>query len=286
MNEDTLKDNSLEWALNCINRYGDTDIFPVPFEFEAIQHNWIKVKEFLSNINLSQYTTNAIRNMLMPKTNDSFRIVRQLNPLDSLIYNAILFELADDLESHRVIKEKSIACSYRINIQSDGRIFSQDNGWSDFHKKSKELAESGNYNFVIVADIADFYNQVYHHRVQNVIETATKNKTRADNIENFLSSLTKKHSRGLPVGPIPSIVLAEACLDDVDKKLMNLSVAHSRYVDDFRIMCKTKKEALFILQELISYLYTAHRFTLQSHKTKILGIDEFLQKELFGTKHS
>ena len=50
--------------------------------------------------------------------------------------------------------------------------------------------------------------------------------------------------------------------------------------DDFRIFCKSGKEAVSALYELTDYLYTAHRLTLQMSKTKLQTIDAFLKREL------
>ena len=36
----TLHERSLDWALAHALRYGDTDVFPLPFEYEAIKHDW------------------------------------------------------------------------------------------------------------------------------------------------------------------------------------------------------------------------------------------------------
>lgn len=40
----TLSERSLDWALEHILNYGDTDIFPEAFEFDAIKHDWQEVK--------------------------------------------------------------------------------------------------------------------------------------------------------------------------------------------------------------------------------------------------
>ncbi len=37
---DQLQPESLDWAFTHTQRFGDTDIFPVPFEYEAIKHSW------------------------------------------------------------------------------------------------------------------------------------------------------------------------------------------------------------------------------------------------------
>jgi len=275
---------SLDWAIKSIDHYGDTDIFPIPFEYNAITGYWPEIQAGLSSRDLSKFSPSASLMILMPKPDGTFRVAKQLDPLDSLLYLAILYEIAPNIEDHRVSKDLKVACSYRIDIQAEGRIFQEDNGWDDFHQRSKALAESGQFSCVLTIDIADFYNQISHHRIESVLELANITQERSKNIEAFLGALTTKFSKGLPVGPIPSIVLAEACLDDVDKRLLRKNVKFTRYVDDFRIFCESRDTALKILQDLTEYLYTSHRLAFQSHKTGILEIDSFTKKELEDPK--
>lgn len=126
----------------------------------------------------------------------------------------------------------------------------------------------------------DFYNQVSHQRVNNVLESAGVLPERAKNIESFLSRLAAKQSRGLRVGPSSSIILAEAALDDVDKFLLSRGLQYVRYVDDFRIFCKSEQEAIEAAHDLTQYLYTAHRLALASSKTVLYTIDRFRSHEL------
>lgn len=49
---DNLKQESLDWTITHINRYGDTDIFPIPFEYAAIKHSWQNLRDELIKINL------------------------------------------------------------------------------------------------------------------------------------------------------------------------------------------------------------------------------------------
>lgn len=279
---DLVKKESLDWAIKSTNHYGDTDIFPTPFEYEAIKANWIEVQANLAVRDLASFSSSAPRIILMPKPDGTFRVAKQLDPFDSLLYSAILYEMAPNIESYRV--HSKIACSYRIDVQANGQIFQEENGWDNFHSRSKELAESGKFKYVLMLDIADFYNQVSHHRIENALESANINRERAKNVENFLGSITATFSKGVPVGPIPSIILAEICLDDVDKRLLGKSISFARYVDDFRIFCSSKGHALNILQDLTEYFYTSHRFSFQSNKTKIVDIDSFTKRELEDPK--
>jgi reverse transcriptase-like protein len=237
MPADTLSSDSLDWALTHISRFGDTDIFPVPFEFDALKHGWSWIKAELEKIDLADYGTRGTRRMLVPKPGAGFRVVTQLDPIDALIYAAISYETAPDVENNRIPRDRRIACSYRVDIDPKGRLFAPQSGLAEYHDHSKYLADTGQYSHVLIADIADFYNQIYSHRVESALETANVPQVRARNVERFLLSLTAKQSRGAPVGPSVSILLAEAVLTDVDNFLLRLGVPFTRFVDDFRIFC-------------------------------------------------
>jgi hypothetical protein len=280
MSPDNLTQEALNWALTHCERYGDTDIFPQPFEFEAIRANWQEVVGHLLQRDLGKYTSSAAQRMLVPKPGFGFRVALQLDPLDTLVYTALAYECAETLESHRIPANAGVACSYRINLTPEGSFFADSDGWSAFHSRSKELASDPSFTHVVVADLTDFYNQASHHRIENALESATVPIQRAKNIEGFLGALTAKQSRGLPVGPAASILLAEACLNDVDKHLLSKRRVHVRYVDDFRVFCRSYKEAIDVLHDLTDYLYTAHRLAFQSSKTMILRITTFCQGEL------
>lgn len=266
---------SCDWALRHAMRFGDTDIFPVPFEYAAINNDWACTREFLSNVDLSNYNTRATSRYLVPKPGISFRVAHQLDPLDQLIYTAMVHEVCDAIEESRVSRDLRVACSYRVNLDADGKFFSDDSGWTDYQSHSEDLA--GRVSCVITADISDFYNQVSQHRIKNALEMANVDETRSENIEQFLSLLGAKQSQGIPVGPSASIILAEACLHDVDTRLMGDGIVHTRYVDDFRIFCMTRKECLSALHELTDYLYTVHRLPLQPSKTKLRASADFVK---------
>jgi len=208
-----------------------------------------------------------------------FRTITQLDPIDTLVYSAAVYEMAELVEAARIAPERLIAFSYRICPKADGSLFANENGWTDFHEQSKRLAESTRNKQVLMADITDFYNQASQHRIENALESAQVNPEFAKSIESFLNRLAAKHSRGLPVGPTASIILAEACLNDVDTFLLRKGVKHTRYVDDFCIFCKDRNQAVTILHDLSDYLHTAHRLTLNDSKTRILTTADFLKKK-------
>jgi hypothetical protein len=232
-------------------------------------------------MDLSQHELSPIIKVMLPKATGGYRAVTQLDPLDSIMFTAAVYEYANAIESSRQPRSDKVACSFRIDIKPDGQFFSDKTGWDDFHAKTEELVSSKKYAVVLCADIADFYTQASHHRIQNALSKAGVEEVRAKNIEGFLSRLNSlHHSRGVPIGPAAGILLAEACLADVDSALIRKGYVHTRYVDDFRLFCKDRHEAERALHDLSEYLFTAHRLSLQHGKTRILELSEFVAEEL------
>jgi hypothetical protein len=79
-----LKPASLDWALAHVNRFDDTSMLPVPFEYSAIEHNWSDVRSYLSEQDILNWKVRAHRTLLAPKSRYVFRIITQLDPLDFL----------------------------------------------------------------------------------------------------------------------------------------------------------------------------------------------------------
>ena len=136
---DQLNPASLDWALTHIRRYGDTDIFPVPFEFEAIAHCWSSVRKELEKLDLQTYMPGTGRRTLVPKPGGGFRVAVQLDPLDAIIYAALIYETAELIEQNRVASDLRVACSYRVQLDPNGSFFPSTSGWVAFHQRSEEL---------------------------------------------------------------------------------------------------------------------------------------------------
>lgn len=273
-----LTEQSLDFAREHISRYYDSDFFPKPSEFEALWYQWDIVKQELMSKNVSKHYVTPPRVMTIAKPKGGFRVVHQLEPIDALIYTALAFLVAPSIEAARMPQADRTACSYRL-IVADGSFFSGGSGWPDFEARTEELSEK--FSHILVTDITDFYNQIYLHRLNNAIESASANlKPFADEIELFLTTINSKSSQGVPVGPAASIIMAEAVLIDVDAFIRNLGVSHTRYVDDFRIFANSERELMKVLERLTLYLYENHRLTVSAEKTMLMGSKTFVQTNL------
>jgi hypothetical protein len=273
-----LQETDLEWSLKHLLRFYSSDFFPKAFEFEAIKADWSFIREQLLKLDLVEYVPKTPISLLAPKPNECFRIVHQLDPLDAVVYTALIKQVATVFEGYRIPQSEGIACSYRITPDLNGSFFdSSEDGWSRFNEKTRELTEEYTNGVVLICDFVDFYNQIYTHRLRNVIAEAGGQKLEgyARIVEHFLLGLNDNTSRGIPVGPAASIVLAEVLLSDIDRKVLSHTSSFVRWVDDFRIFFETIDDARAFLHEFTKYLYEVHRLVLSGEKTGILSVADF-----------
>lgn len=280
-----VKEKSLDWALKNIEKFGDTDIFPVPFEYEAIRYDWENnLRKYLRDRNLLEWDVRSLRRSLTPKNKFGYRLSTQLDPLDNIIFNSLVYEIGEDIEKSRIPKNEEIVFSNRFSPDDDGIMFDTDYTWLKFQNKSLEHINNGS-SYVVVADIADFYPRIYHHPLENALEMCTNKNNHTKKITNMLNKWNHSISYGIPVGPSGPMLLAELAIDDVDRALLSDGAVYCRYVDDYRIFCESKLEAYNKLSYLANILFENHGLTLQQSKTKIMTANEF-KKEYLKTENS
>jgi hypothetical protein len=275
-----LKATTLDWALAHVKRFGDTDVLPIPFEYNAIEHSWSDIKSYLSKQNLFEWTVRAQRTVLAPKSRYAFRVITQLDPLDFLVFSSLIMEIAKDLENARVPTNRQIVFSYRLKVKQDGQLFDPSIGYDDFIGRSKALLDDEKVTHVAVADIADFYSRIYHHRLEGALANATTKTNHVKAIKHLLSGWNSTETFGIPVGNGPSRALAEVLLSDIDDALLSYDINYIRYNDDYRIFANGHAEAYRYLAFLADALYRNHGLTLQPQKTKVLTKDEFCARFL------
>jgi len=146
----TVKEQHLEWALKHLQKYSHSDFYPRMFELQAIFHNWAKVKEYILALDLSKYVPKPAITSLAYKNNRTFRIVHQLDPIDTFIYTALIREICEIIEEYRIPKSENIVCSYRIEPNLEGSFFTAETGWDTYLSRSDELSAKYESGYVLV----------------------------------------------------------------------------------------------------------------------------------------
>lgn len=276
----TLQESSLDWSLAHCLRYGDTDVFPLPFEYQAIEHDWDRIKVHLAQQDIHQWLTRPHRTLLSPKAQYGFRAVTQLDPLDNIIYGAVIREMANDIEQRRLPTGENRVFSYRVSLDGEGQLFNPDIGYRQFLDDCRARLATGNYSYVATTDISDFYSRIYLHRMENALGAACSSASHVTAISRLLSGWNGTESFGLPVGSAFSRLLAEITISDIDEALLANGVEFIRFNDDYRIFVNSVSEAYQQIAFLAESLFRNHGLSLQPQKTNIYSAADFREQFL------
>lgn len=270
-----MTEGSIKWALKSLERLGDSDLFASPVEFTVLKELNDRAISKIVSCDLSGLIPGSARRFIVPKDDLSYRTATQLDPMDSIIFTALIFEFGQQLEARRRPKEEKSVFSHRFAPTDSGQLYSISDSWNAFWSTCHE--HSRRFNFAIILDIADFYNQIYHHTLENQLGESGLPNQAIKWIMNLCGSLSAKVSRGIPVGPHASHILAETVLCPIDNSLTSRGVTYCRYVDDIVLFANTVTEARSLILELASVLDKQQKLLLQRHKTQILDKAKFHQ---------
>lgn len=281
-----INEHHLEWALCHLKRFGGSDVFPPSHDYLAIQHNWDKIKKDLLDLISSGHMPSTPYFGMAPKTDTTFRAVHELSAFDNIIITAVLYSIAENIEKGRFPEESQSVFSYRLAPDHEGAFFKKgSDNWSHFATRRQELLEKYTSGYVLKTDISDFYNQIYIHRVQNAFEECLpiEQKSTAKFIHDFLMGLNSKISKGIPVGPSFSTIIAEVTLNDVDQRIASHGLEFVRWVDDIYMFHEDKTHLENSHHDISEYLYSTHRLIFNGSKTRLCPVPE-LQEFLEGNE--
>jgi hypothetical protein len=279
-------DKHFTMALNNITKYGDTDIFPFPIENHIFFDKQADVVTLLGVIErdfdnfILQYPPIHEQSLAAIGYN-GFRWATQIDPIWNAYLLALVISIGEDIERARVSTDKQVVFSYRFKPDTDKKtLFAQDLGWISFQRISGDLA--GTHSHVLVCDISDFYQRIYHHRLENALKKATSNAEAVRKIISLLSRISKGASYGLPVGGPAARLLSELLLNRMDRLLLAEGITFCRYADDYHIFTNSREQAYEHLVFITERLLENEGLSLQKAKTRILSSQEFLSTSGFS----
>lgn len=253
-----LSEDAISWAVDFVQNHSDGDLFPKIIEIDAIASNKDNFVDSIAGKDLSQFPPGACRRFIVPKDEISYHQATQLDPQDSIILTAIIYQYGVGIEKRR--NNSDIVFSYRFSPDINEGLYSSKNAWNNFwmaaHRKSLSFKN------VLYCDIADFYNQIYHHIVENqLIESGFPNQA-IKWIVNLLESTTVGVSRGVPIGPHPIHIVAEAAMIPIDNSITTQGLAFLRYADDILIFCDSEQTGKAALAKMATILDKQQRLML------------------------
>lgn len=240
-----------------------------------IKEQWSQFASKMEAIDLSSHKWSGVRRFTVQKADYSFRSVCQFDPIDSLLFTAMMREIGPKIEKRRIDQSRKILFSNRFKPKASGQMYEYQHGWRDFWMQSDTLNQS--FSHVFKTDISDFYNQIYHHTIENQLIECKCTKAQIAVIKSFLANSTDGVSRGVPVGPHSTHILAELALVPLDNFMLSKGYKFCRYADDIHVFCSGYTEAQKAMLSIVQYLDKTQKMNTNRSKTEILRAEEFAE---------
>lgn len=112
-----LTRNSIDWAIKFIHSHSDGDLFPKILEIDAIIE---MTDEFVNEIegkDLSHFSPGSCRRFIVPKDEISYRQATQLDPQDSIILTALVYQYGQKIEDRRLSNTQVFSYRFDPDIQ-------------------------------------------------------------------------------------------------------------------------------------------------------------------------
>ena len=163
-------------SIKNILKEGLTDIFDKPFEIDLLSKNYEFQKKIQENTatcirsgSISGLGVSPIDYVFMPKnTAFSFRKCALIQPHDTIKYLAIVLIIADAIEKSRIPISQKRVFSYRFR-PNEGYLFNKNYTITSFKSHVSIKAKHKKVNLVVSCDIANYYERLNLHRLQNTM---------------------------------------------------------------------------------------------------------------------
>jgi Reverse transcriptase (RNA-dependent DNA polymerase) len=275
----TIAPATISWSIDHLLTHGDTDIFPYPLEFRFFADRKTEIADELAKQEVGNYRPMSALESLVPKSRYNFRVAHQLFPVDCVLFTSSIREIGEELEKSRLPPSQG-PFSYRYLPNEEFELFARNCRYGDWLRTQylRLSFAQDEFTHIVEADISEFYQRIYHHRLENTLLVATTNKPVARFLKQFISDVRARQSFGIPVGGNASRLLAEILLNDTDRALIAEGYKFTRYVDDFRLYLRSEQDPYAALAFLSEHLMTNEGLFLASAKTRVRTLDEYLEK--------
>ena len=266
-------------AIQNVNKHGDTDILPFPFENHIFFDTPDKVIELITkyNDNFENYLTRFSPlniNALTPVSYSGFRWATQLDPIWNLYLLSCVLTIGKKIEKARVPITENKVFSYRYKPnKKTGDLFDQKYSWFQFMENS--IKKSEDCEFIVACDISEFYPRIGHHRIENALQHVAGDTPYPSRIIKFLSNFSNTRSFGLPIGGPAARILSELTINQIDRLLLGNEIQFTRFADDYHLFAQSREDAYHHLIFLSEKLYENQGLSLQKSKTRIMSSAEF-----------
>jgi hypothetical protein len=276
MNYPLLKKSlDLNTAMSWMPTDSADDFFPDPIGWRDLRQN---PEAFLARREHRMLQADALPHVTeyVPKKSGMLREAVWLHPCHRVLYLAILHRLLLRLDS-RLSAE---VYSYRADRADDPAAYPFDRKmerWKNFHNDFRRAALEPSAGAVLLTDLASYFDHIQVHHLGSRIESILAGTLDDGDREvvQFLKRLLTMwgyEGFGLPHNLDPSSFFGTVYLHNVDREMVANRYRYFRWIDDIRIVAKSRGEAFRALHDLQRAL-ARHRLFPATDKTHIYERD-------------
>jgi hypothetical protein len=285
--KEVIDDLDFEIAFKHLKYDAQFDFIQMPAELTVFESFYQQNVRFLKEaVQQGTYSVSSLRRIWVPKKNFFLRPGSLPVLEDRLVFQALIDEVAQQLEKLLPPFEQGIVFSARLNSNqtNDSMFLPLRDLWISFKKQAIQYCEKGDVKYVLATDIASYFDNIELGLLMKLLTTAGISSVYVQAIDQILKKWANGRSRGLPQMLAPCSLLANIYLSEVDKRMVLRGYKYIRYVDDIRIFVSSNAElrqALIALTEELRHLY----LDLQANKTKFYTSKEHVVELTRLNKH-
>lgn len=279
-----VKPEDLNWerAYKRVLKNSHSDFVPLRYDFWLLQKNpdafIAKAKE---NLSQEHYNPAPLKIIEVPKSDLTTRPAAIAELDDRIIYQSLVDSIAEIVEP----QIETCVYSHRLtdDYNSEQMYRDYDETYGAFLNEQKKICESGEYDFVVAADVASYYERIYHHKLVQLLDGMGCDVRLRNTLGHLLREWNNGDSHGIPQGFWASDYLGNIYLHQVDRYMLMRRYKYVRYVDDIIVFCHSYNEGLVVLLELGKQLRQLG-VGLNAAKTNIYNVRNYLLKVQTATE--
>ena len=210
----------------------------------------------------------------LPRRDNLVRPICYLDLDIAVVYQALVDAVGKVVEPYLLADFNDRVLGHRLKSDLSATMFRDYSAaFANFIAIQHHHATGSSFSHCIKLDIANYYERIYHHKLQQLLEVRGVPGSVTSAVSTLLRKFANGDSHGIPQGLWPSDYLGNIYLLYLDEFLKARDVYAIRYVDDYRIFCNSEREGLQILKECCTVL-RGIGLNPQPVKTSVVTVDK------------
>lgn len=224
------------------------------WQFEQCQFE--EISRLSGELAAQTYRPGQLKVVPIPKKNGKWRVLRIPCVRDRVVQSAMHLMVQDRLEAE---------------MEPDSYGYRPGKSVKQAVARISYLRRQG-FEHVLDADIKQYFDNIPHDKLIARFSQSIPDPQLAGLIGLWLRSAFSE-GRGVPQGAPISPILSNLYLDICDERFRRRSMRMVRFADDFVILCKSKKKAAAVLEEVRDQLAELG-LVLNGEKTRLLDFEQ------------